>query len=249
MVPTLIAGNWKMNGLMGDLAEARAVVSGLAQAHDRATCLICPPATLVGAMADLARGTRLQVGAQTCHTAQSGAHTGDISARMLADLGASHVIVGHSERRADHGETDACVAAQAEAALAAGLTPIICIGETLEEREAGQTLDVVARQLAASLPERATPATVVIAYEPVWAIGTGQSATLEQVETVHASVRTLLEHQLGPAAGETPILYGGSMKPSNAAQLLELANVDGGLIGGASLKAADLLAIFGSVPE
>ncbi len=245
MARTLIAGNWKMNGLGAALEEAWRVADGLDAAHRDADCLICPPATLVAAMAERVRGTRLMVGGQTCHHKKSGAHTGDVSAAMLADAGASHVIVGHSERRADHGETDETVMQQAQAAIAAGLTPIICVGETLAERDAGQTLDVVTRQLEGSVPGTAVSVPVIVAYEPVWAIGTGRSASPEQIGEVHGLIRNALLTRFGPQAGAAiAILYGGSMKPGNAAGILAVEHVNGGLIGGASLKADDLLAIF-----
>jgi len=247
MARTLIAGNWKMNGLAAALDEAWKVADGLAGAHRDADCLICPPATLVAAMAARVKGTDLMVGGQTCHAKASGAHTGDISARMLADAGASHVIVGHSERRADHGETDAIVLQQAQAAIAAGLAPIICVGESLAEREAGQALDVIARQLDGSVPGIAVSAPVVIAYEPIWAIGTGHTASPDQIGEVHRAIRAALVSRFGERAGnQVPILYGGSMKPANAAEILAVEHVNGGLIGGASLKADDFLAIYAS---
>ena len=244
MARTVIAGNWKMNGLRDTLGEAEAVMVGLEEAHEGAECLICPPATLVFALSNRARESRLGIGGQTCHPAEKGAHTGDISAEMLADAGASHVIVGHSERRADHGESDDVVAAQVEAALRAGLIPIICIGETLAEREAGDTLKVVSAQLAGSLPETLAGKDVIVAYEPVWAIGTGLTPTLEQIDEVHTAIRAQLSERFGPAGTGAPILYGGSMKPGNAAEILSVPEVNGGLIGGASLKASDFLAIY-----
>lgn len=244
MVRKLIAGNWKMNGLRASLAEAAAVAEGLTQQHDAPDCLICPPATLVAAMAEQAAGTALKVGGQTCHSEASGAHTGDISAAMLADAGASHVIVGHSERRSDHDESDATVAAQAQAALAAGLVPIICIGETLKQREAGRTIAVIDAQLAGSLPDGLAGHGFVIAYEPVWAIGTGATPTSDQIAEVHAHIRGVLSARFEASGANAPILYGGSMKPGNAAEILRIPNVDGGLIGGASLKAPDFLSIY-----
>lgn len=244
MVRTVIAGNWKMNGLRETLAEAEAVMTGLDDAHTNADCLICPPATLVLTLASRARQSRLKVGGQTCHPAEKGAHTGDISAEMLADAGASHVILGHSERRADHGETDAIVAAQVEAALRAGLVPIICIGETLDEREAGDTLKIVRDQLNGSLPGSLAGQDFIVAYEPVWAIGTGLTPTLEQIEEVHAAIRQQLSDSFASAGANAPILYGGSMKPANASEILAVKDVNGGLIGGASLKASDFLAIY-----
>ena len=228
----LIAGNWKMNGLKASLSELDALIA--APAPEGCDLLICPPATLVSAFAARAAGTHVRIGGQDCHWQVSGAHTGDISAEMLADAGASHIIVGHSERRTDHAETDAVVKAKAQAVARAGLTPILCIGETLAQREAGETLAVIRRQLAGSVPEGL--ATLVIAYEPVWAIGTGLTPTVAQVAEVHAAIRAVV------GAG-VPILYGGSVKPSNAAELLAVPHVDGALVGGASLKAADFLGI------
>lgn len=244
MVRPLIAGNWKMNGLSGDRDIISQIAKGLEALEDVADCLICPPATLISNSADAASGTRLKIGAQDCHTAVSGAHTGDISAEMIADLGATHIIVGHSERRADHGESNEIVAAKAEAVFRAGLAPIICIGETLDEREAGKTIEVVSSQLAGSIPASAFGKSFVVAYEPVWAIGTGKVASVEQVEEVHNKIREILGERFPGQADETPILYGGSMKPGNAGELLAVGNVDGGLIGGASLKADDFLAIY-----
>ena len=241
----LIAGNWKMNGLKADLAEAAAVrdaiVSG--QVSHGIDVMICPPATLISALAELAEGSRLAVGAQDCHWLPSGAHTGDISAEMLHDAGATAVIVGHSERRADHGELDRIVKAKAEAALRAGISAIICIGETAGQRRAGLTLDVVARQLSGSVPEASTAADTIIAYEPVWAIGTGLTPTVDEVAEVHAFIRTRLSDLLGQQGREMRVLYGGSVKPSNAAELLAVPHVNGALVGGASLKAKDLLGI------
>ncbi|MCC5954835.1 MAG: triose-phosphate isomerase [Natronohydrobacter sp.] len=235
----LAAGNWKMNGLRADLAEAKA----LAEAFKAPACgmLICPPATLVGAMAEALSGSAVMVGGQDCHSKELGAHTGDISAQMLADSGAKYVILGHSERRADHGERSADVAAKARAAHAAGLVAIICLGETEAERDAGQTLDVVLKQLAASVPEGASAANTVIAYEPVWAIGTGRTPTLEQISEVHDALRANLPDSA------VSLLYGGSVKPGNAAEIFAIENVDGALVGGASLKAADFGAIIAAL--
>ena len=232
-----------MNGLRAALSEAESVRNQLATMPDGADCLLCPPATLVAAMAAVA-GDRLKVGGQTCHTAENGAHTGDISAQMLADAGASYVIVGHSERRADHGESDAIVAAQAQAAQRAGLLPIVCVGETLAQREAGSTMAVIEGQLAGSLPPSLAGNGFVVAYEPVWAIGTGKVATTEQIGEVHARIRAHLSAAFGAQGADTPILYGGSMKPDNAADILAVDDVNGGLIGGASLKATDFMAIY-----
>lgn len=240
----LAAGNWKMNGLKASLAEVEALIA----AHPAPACevLLCPPATLVSAMAELAAG-RIAVGGQDCHPKASGAHTGDISAAMLKDAGASHVILGHSERRADHAETDALVCAKSEAALAEGLTAVICVGETEAERDAGATLAVVGRQLAGSVPAQATAATVVIAYEPVWAIGTGRTPTLEQIAEVHDFIRAELVGRFGAEGDGVRLLYGGSVKPANAAEIFAVSNVDGALVGGASLKAADFGAIVAAL--
>ncbi|WP_119418778.1 triose-phosphate isomerase [Desertibaculum subflavum] len=235
----LIAGNWKMNGLQ----ESGAVELALLQQRVTATrpaaeVVICPPATLAANFAVQVRGSGIGIGGQDCHVKASGAHTGDISAEMLADAGASHVIVGHSERRADHGETDGLVRTKAEAAHRAGLTAIICVGETLEQRDAGRTIEIVSGQVAGSVPEAATPANTVIAYEPVWAIGTGRTPTEDDIAAVHAAIRRRLADWLSQGA-DFRILYGGSVKPSNAKEILALKDVDGALVGGASLKAAD----------
>jgi triosephosphate isomerase len=243
---TLIAGNWKMNGLRADGLALAQGVADMLKAGPAPNCdlLVCPPTTLVGLVAQAVAGSGLAVGGQDCHAKTSGAHTGDTSAAALADLGCGYAIVGHSERRTDHAETDAVVKAKAEAALAAGLIAIVCIGETLAQRDAGQTIAVNRSQLVGSLPEGATPANTVIAYEPVWAIGTGRVATPAQAQEVHAAIRAELVAKLGKdAAAGMRILYGGSMKPDNARELLALPDVDGGLIGGASLKVADFWAI------
>ena len=241
----LAAGNWKMNGTAASLSE----VAALVQAHPAPGCemLLCPPATLVAAMAATAKGTALKVGGQDCHAKASGAHTGDISAQMLRDAGASHVILGHSERRADHAETDAQVLAKAEAAIAAGLIAIVCIGETEAERDAGRTLDVVGTQLHGSVPAGATAATLVIAYEPVWAIGTGRTPTIPEIAEVHAFLRARLTARIGAEAAGVRLLYGGSVKPSNAAEIFAVPHVDGALVGGASLKASDFGAIVAAL--
>jgi len=244
MPRTLIAGNWKMNGLRSSLAEILAIAAGVTPAKENVEALICVPATLLMQAAGHAEGTGLKIGGETCHPNEKGAHTGDVSAEMLADAGASHVIVGHSERRADHGETDAIVAAQAAAAVRAGLTPIICVGETEAERDSGKAIEVVVSMLKGSLPEGVPAANIIIAYEPVWAIGTGKVATVEAVEEMHTAIRAALIGVYGGDAELIPILYGGSMKPDNAAGLLAVKDVNGGLIGGASLKAADFLAIY-----
>jgi triosephosphate isomerase len=241
----LAAGNWKMNGTQSSLAE----VTALLAAHPAPTCemLLCPPATLLTAMAGLAKGSALQIGGQDCHPKGSGAHTGDISAAMLADAGAAYVILGHSERRSDHGETDALVRAKAEAALAAGLVAVVCIGETEGQRDAGQTLDVIGTQVDGSIPLTGTAATLVLAYEPVWAIGTGRTPTLAEIAEVHAFLRARLRALIGAEADGVRILYGGSVKPSNAVEIFAVPHVDGALVGGASLKAADFGAIVAAL--
>jgi triosephosphate isomerase len=244
----LVAGNWKMNGLAAALAEARRVAERLGQPAFAAAAdvMICPPATLVAALAAQAVGSRLLVGAQDCHWEARGAHTGDISAEMLKDAGASAVIVGHSERRADHGERSADVRRKAEAAHRAGLTAIVCVGETAGERRAGLTLGVVARQLQESLPEASRAGDTVIAYEPVWAIGTGLTPTAADVAEVHGFLREALARRFGAEGRAMRLLYGGSVKPDNARELMAVANVNGALVGGASLKADDFLAIVGA---
>ena len=242
----LIAGNWKMNGHKEDgVALAKAVADRYAKLQEKTfDMLIAPPFTLLDAVACTTEGSGIWVAGQDCSVYEKGAHTGDVSPTMLKDLGCGGVIVGHSERRTDHGETDALVKEKASAALKAGLGVIICIGETLAERDAGKTLDVVGRQVHGSLPAESTAGRVVIAYEPVWAIGTGKTPTTEDVEEVHAFIRGQIAEVLGADMAEKmQILYGGSVKPSNAKELLALADVDGALIGGASLKAEDFWAI------
>ena len=241
----LAAGNWKMHGLSASLAEVTALIS--AQTDPACEMLLCPPATLLAQMTWAARGSRLSLGGQDCHQDAGGAHTGDISAAMLKDAGAAYVILGHSERRADHGETDALVKAKAEAALAAGLVAVVCVGETLAMRDAGTTLDVVGGQIAGSVPTGATAANLVIAYEPVWAIGTGRTPTIPQIAGVHAFIRQRLTAAMGMEAAGVRILYGGSVKPSNAAEIFGVKDVDGALVGGASLKAADFSAIVAAL--
>jgi triosephosphate isomerase len=243
MPPPLIAGNWKMNGRIADLAEARALAEALAGRPAGARVALCPPATLVAQMAHALRESAVLVGGQDCHPEPSGARTGDISAEMLADAGARLVIVGHSERRADHGESDAIVRAKALAARRAGLEPIVCVGESLAERKAGRALAVVTGQVAGSIDERLGAAPFADAYEPVWAIGTGLTPTIGEIEAVHAAVRQALAERVGAGAAGVPILYGGSVKPGNAAEILHAAEVGGALVGGASLKAADFLQI------
>ena len=245
----LIAGNWKMNGLRASRAEFEAMLAGASQVGAKADLLVCPPATLIAGFAEKARGSKtLAVGAQDCHPEPSGAHTGDLSAEMLADAGASAIIVGHSERRADHGESDALVRQKAEAAWRAGLTAIVCIGETREQRDAGQTLDICGAQLKGSLPDGATAGHLVVAYEPVWAIGTDLTPTAGDVEQVHRFIRDTLMLRFNGEDAKIRILYGGSVKPSNAAELMAVANVNGALVGGASLKASDFLAIAAGCP-
>jgi triosephosphate isomerase len=249
VIRPLIAGNWKMNGLKASMAEFEAMLKGAPEVAGKADLLVCPPATLIAAFAERARGAKtLAVGAQDCHPDAAGAHTGDVSAEMLADAGATAVIVGHSERRADHGESDALVRQKAEAAWRAGLVAIVCVGETRAERDAGKTLDICAGQLAGSLPDRSTAGNLVVAYEPVWAIGTGRTPTLGDVEQVHRFIRDSLVSRFSDEGAKIRILYGGSVKPSNAAELMGVANVNGALVGGASLKAADFLAIAAGCP-
>lgn len=243
MARKIAAGNWKMNGTTAALAELQSLAEG--HTATQVEALICPPAPLISRATELAGS--IAIGGQDCHAKTSGAHTGDVSAEMLKDAGASHVILGHSERRTDHGETDAEVCAKTDAALSAGLVAVVCIGETLEEREAGATLKVTGEQLAGSLPDSATGATVVIAYEPVWAIGTGKVPTLEQIAEVHDFLRAELSSRFGAEAENFPLLYGGSVKPGNAAEIFAVSNVDGALVGGASLKAADFAPIIAAL--
>lgn len=241
----LAAGNWKMNGTTADLGEVSALMAAFAA--PTIDLLICPPAPLLHRMADLRAGHALRLGGQDCHSAISGAHTGDIAAPMLRDAGADYVILGHSERRAAYGEVSATIAAKAAAAHNAGLCAIICLGESLGQREAGQTLDIVAGQLAASVPDGATAANTVIAYEPIWAIGTGKVPSLPEIAEVHAKLRADLTARFGTDGAGMRVLYGGSVKPSNAAEIFALPDVDGALVGGASLKAADFGAIISAL--
>lgn len=236
----LAAGNWKMNGLTEALSE----LSGMEEAaKGDAEVLICPPATLVAAAVGTASG--IAVGGQDCHAAASGAHTGDISAAMLKDAGASYVILGHSERRTDHDEHDADVRAKCAAAWEAGLSVVLCVGESLDEREASNTLDIIGGQLAGSIPDGATGHNLVVAYEPIWAIGTGKVPTTDQIGEVHDFMRARLEKRFGEGVGRSVrLLYGGSVKPGNAAEIFAVSNVDGALVGGASLKAADFVPII-----
>lgn len=239
----LIAGNWKMNGLKASGAEFKAMVEGAASVSDRADLLVCPPATLLLAFARMAEGTSVALGAQDCHAKTSGAFTGDLSAEMIADAGGQFVIVGHSERRTDHAESDRIVRAKASAAVAAGLTAVICVGESEAQRDAGMTIDIVASQLAGSVPDDVSVEKLVIAYEPVWAIGTGRTPNSGEISDVHGAIRNALIARFSDAGETMRILYGGSVKPSNASEILALPNVNGALVGGASLKADDFLAI------
>jgi len=241
----LAAGNWKMNGTAASLGEVEALKT--AHTAPGVDILICPPATLLDRLSAVAKGSAIATGAQDCHAAESGAHTGDISTAMIADAGGSHVILGHSERRADHHETDAQVRAKAEAALAGGLVAVICLGESLEQRESGQTLEVIGTQLAGSLPDGLTGANAVIAYEPIWAIGTGKIPTIDQITQVHDFIRAELVARFGAEGEAIRVLYGGSVKPSNAAEIFAVANVDGALVGGASLKAGDFSPIISAL--
>src|SRR5262249_53041023 len=242
-ITPLVAGNWKMNGLAASEAELARIISGSGDFGGKAELMVCPPATMIAAFAGAARGSTVLIGAQDCHAERSGAHTGDISAEMLADAGARAVIVGHSERRTDHHETDAQVRTKAQAAWRAGLAAIVCVGEQRAEREAGKTLDVVGQQLDGSLPDGSTGAKMVVAYEPVWALGTGLTPTPANVAEVHAFIRKRLGARFGGDGGTIRILYGGSVKPDNARELLTVADVNGALVGGASLRAEDFLGI------
>ncbi len=243
----LAAGNWKMNGSRAALHE----VDLLKQAIPEPTVdvVLCPPATHLAWMREHIHQSTLRTGGQDCHARHHGPHTGDISATMLADVGATFVILGHSERRTDHGETDADVAAKVKAAWAAELTAIVCVGETEAERDAGQTLDVIARQVEGSVPDGAEARNTVIAYEPVWAIGTGRTPTDDQIAEVHAALRALLHRRFPAEAEGIRLLYGGSVKPSNARQIFALPNVDGALVGGASLKASEFSAIVAALQD
>ncbi|MGV0910687.1 triose-phosphate isomerase [Martelella sp. FOR1707] len=242
----MVAGNWKMNGTRDSLAQVRAIADGVSGGlADKVDALICPPATLLYVATTLTEDTKLMIGGQDCHEkARSGAHTGDISAEMIKDCLATHVIVGHSERRAEHHESNRTVCTKARAAYDQGLTAIVCIGETREEHAAGRTMEVLKTQLFESMPDDATPENTIIAYEPIWAIGTGQTPGPEQVAEVHAAMRADLVERFGEAGEKIRLLYGGSVKPANARELLSVPNVNGALIGGASLKAPDFLAIY-----
>ncbi|MGF1553486.1 MAG: triose-phosphate isomerase [Paracoccaceae bacterium] len=240
----LVAGNWKMNGLASSRSELDAMVARIDGSG--AEVLVCPPFTLLWPFVEAAAGTPVKIGAQDCHAAPKGAHTGDVSAEQLADTGAVAVILGHSERRADHGESDEIVRDKVEAAWRAGLQAIVCVGETEAERDAGRALEVVERQLRGSLPEGATAASLVVAYEPVWAIGTGRTAESGDIAEMHDRVREVLVELMSGNGEDVRLLYGGSVKPANAAEIFALGNVDGGLVGGASLKADDFLGIVGA---
>jgi triosephosphate isomerase len=240
----LIAGNWKMNGLLAARAEVAALKAGLKSLAHVPEIVICPPATLLRSLLVEIEGSPLTLGGQCCHPMASGAHTGDVSAEMLKDAGASYVIVGHSERRTDHDESNAQVAAQARAAWRAGLSAIICIGESDAERAQGRMEDVLARQIEGSVPEEATAQNTSLAYEPIWAIGTGKTASLADIEAAHGFIRTRMEARLGAPGRAVRLLYGGSVKPANSSEILRTIGVDGVLVGGASLKASDFLSII-----
>jgi triosephosphate isomerase (TIM) len=239
----LVAGNWKMNGLAASEGELAEIIHGAGAIAGKADLMVCPPATLIASFVGAARGSAVSIGGQDCHADPSGAHTGDIAAEMLADAGARAVIVGHSERRQDHHETDAEVRAKTHAAWRAGLIAIVCVGEQRAQRDAGTTIDVVGRQLDGSVPDGGTNANLVVAYEPVWAIGSGLTPTPDDVAQVHDFIRRRLEARFGAEGQRIRILYGGSVKPANAKELLAVANVNGALVGGASLKAEDFLGI------
>lgn len=241
----IIIGNWKMNGLKSAVKEVKALDKA-AKGTGRlgADMMICPPATLISTLAAAAKGTKVAIGSQDCHMNEAGAHTGDISAEMVHDMGGRAAIVGHSERRTDHGETDTVVRAKAEAAHRGKLTAIICVGETEAERDAGKTLRVIGKQVRGSVPDGTTPKSVIVAYEPVWAIGTGRTPTKAEVAEVHRFIRKKLVDRFGDDGAKIRILYGGSMKPGNAAELLAIPHVNGGLVGGASLKAKDFFGII-----
>ncbi|MDO9417105.1 triose-phosphate isomerase [Pararhizobium sp.] len=246
-VRPLVAGNWKMNGVRASLDQIKAMAEGVkGELSAKVETLICPPSTLLYVATALCDDSPLKIGGQDCHQDASGAHTGDVSAEMIADCFGTHVIVGHSERRTDHKESDELVRVKAGRAFEADLVAIICIGETGDERKAGATLEVLKRQLAGSVPDSATAASTVIAYEPVWAIGTGLTPTAKDIEEAHAFMRAELVARFAGEGAKMRILYGGSVKPGNAAELMGVANVDGALIGGASLKASDFLAIYGA---
>ena len=240
----LIAGNWKMNGLGRSLAEALELSAALRASPSTARVVLCPPATLIARLAAAIAGGPIEVGGQDCRAERDGAFTGDISPEMLVDCGASLVILGHSERRAGHGETDGVVASKVEGALRAGLEPIVCVGESLAQRAGGAALQVVTAQVYASLPDALHARPFALAYEPVWAIGSGLTPTSAEIEAMHAAIREVLERRFGAAGAAVPILYGGSVKPSNAGEILRLRQVGGALVGGASLRASEFGAII-----
>ena len=245
----LLAGNWKMNGLKAALTEIRALKRGLAEKASAADILICPPATLIVEAVKAAEGAPIAIGGQDCHGLASGAFTGDISAEMLRDAGATAVIVGHSERRQYHGETDLSVAGKVKAARRAGLSAILCIGESEKQRDSGRAVLVVTQQLKACVPAELAPSGLTVAYEPIWAIGTGKTPQASEIAEMHQAVRATLMERFGVEGKNIRVLYGGSVKPDNAAEILAVPNVDGALIGGASLKAADFLAIVRAAPR
>jgi triosephosphate isomerase len=245
-LPSYIVGNWKMNGSAADVAVLQAIAQA-ADAHPHVDIGICPPATLIAGFA--AQAGKVQIGAQDCHTKASGAHTGNLSAAMLREAGATYAIVGHSERRADQGETDADVAAKAEALRAAGMGAILCVGETLEERDSGNAIAIVTAQLAASLPASASSDWLAVAYEPVWAIGTGRVPVSDDIAAMHAALRATLVEKLGEAGKGMRILYGGSVNPGNATEILAIPDVGGALVGGASLKAETFVPIIAAAPR
>jgi len=244
----LLAGNWKMNGLRAALAEIRALKRGVAGQPPAADILVCPPATLIFEAAKATENAPIEIGGQDCHAEISGAFTGDISAEMLRDAGATAVILGHSERREYHGETDLMVSAKVRAARRAGLMAILCVGESEKQRDEGQALSTVGRQLKASIPAEVDASDLSIAYEPIWAIGTGKTPQPGDIAEMHEAIRGILKERFGGGGGRIRILYGGSVKPDNAGQILAVPNVDGALIGGASLRAADFLAILRAAP-
>ncbi|WP_281300920.1 MULTISPECIES: triose-phosphate isomerase [unclassified Iodidimonas] len=239
----LVAGNWKMFGLRSALAQIERLRTLLAANPSRADCAICPPFTLIDAAIKITAGSTIAIGAQDCHSADEGAHTGDIAAPMLADLGVRHVIIGHSERRTDHGESDSLIMAKALAAHKAGLSAIICVGETLAQRDAGAALEIVIKQLEGSVPDKANAANCIIAYEPVWAIGTGRTPQTDDIAQMHQAIRSYLTKRFEDG-GSMRILYGGSVKPKNAGELMSVAHVNGALVGGASLDSSDFNAIL-----
>jgi triosephosphate isomerase len=242
--PSFIVGNWKMNGLSAQLAELRALAEGLARRPATARVGVCPPATLVFEAAGILRGTPVELGAQDCRAEPRGAFTGDLSAEMLADAGATLVILGHSERREGHGETDAIVAAKVQGALRAGLEPIVCVGETQDQRRAGHVVAVVTGQVRASLPHDLANRPFSVAYEPIWAIGSGETPTADEIAEVHDAIRRALAERFGDHGAKVPVLYGGSVKPANAAEVLRTPGVGGALVGGASLAAREFLQII-----